>query len=729
MDFATRAIHFVAGKEGVECNMDQQKMQMVLARMMEEKHTFTYKKLVVPMSMRSIYWKYFGFPATDDGDILTKVKIVCILCKTQIAYNRNTSNLRMHLQNKHAHELLELEANTPPRRPSMDAKEKRSHKKSLKAPGGFGPPHIYTTNADGTVQIEGDIQFITDPNISLQNFEDEEGSSNQNNVRVVLKGSSPGLSNQNVAIILPEDNINSTVHGMLDGKTISDAVAEFVILDLQLPDVVEGRGFQRLIATLRSPCEIPSKTKLEEELIPKIYDSFKEAVMSTVACIPGEVGLSVEEWSSGNGEVFVTVSAHYQHQSTDTLMETKVLSTIHCPCDADTAQWSLTFENLFMDWNIKLKHVTAVVVATTRPEVLRALSEKNLTLVPCLVHSLQLCTGACFEQPDVAAILNKCRTAVGLIARSSTATTALRIQEQMMQLEENGLKMDYPRVWTSTYTMLEQILVRKGVMACVLDNIEGILDRDAVTLTEDEWKVVEDLVMVLEPFKVTIMTLSEEKTPLISLLKPLLWQLNSSHLKVKEADSETARAFKEMLSDSLSERYSDTAVNLLLQTATTLDPRFKLLPYASEEDKNIISTSMKQMLIKFIEEERGKNAGPIEESPSKKSRLSGMEFLLGDLCSSKTGMPAEERANLELVQYQSESTAALDYCPLQWWAKAAAKCPNLARLARKYNCVPASATPPHRIPQETQVLFDMRRACLGPELVDKLLFLNGNHSV
>jgi hypothetical protein len=107
----------------------------------------------------------------------------------------------------------------------------------------------------------------------------------------------------------------------------------------------------------------------------------------------------------------------------------------------------------------------------------------------------------------------------------------------------------------------------------------------------------------------------------------------------------------------------------------------------------------------------------------------GMEFLLGDLCSSKTGMPAEERASLELVQYQSESTAALDYCPLQWWAKAAAKCPNLARLARKYNCVPASATPPHRIPQENQVLFDMKRACLGPELVDKLLFLNGNHTV
>ena len=280
-------IFSLADKKNTECNMDQQKMQMMLARMMEEKHTFTYKKLVVPMSMRSIYWKYFGFPATDDGEILTKVKIVCILCKTQIAYNRNTSNLRMHLQNKHAHELLELEANAPPRRPSVDPKEKRAQKKLLKATGAIGPPHIYTTAADGTVQIEGDVQFITDPNISLQNFEDYESTSSQNNVRVVLKGGSPGLNNQNVAIILPEDNINNHIYGMVDGKTVSDAIAEFVILDLQLPDVVEGRGFQRLIATLKSPCEIPSKTKLEEELIPKIYDSFKEAVQCSVASVTG----------------------------------------------------------------------------------------------------------------------------------------------------------------------------------------------------------------------------------------------------------------------------------------------------------------------------------------------------------------------------------------------------------------------------------------------------------
>lgn len=98
----------------------------------------------------------------------------------------------------------------------------------------------------------------------------------------------------------------------------------------------------------------------------------------------------MEEWCSGNGEVFITLAVHYQHQSADTLMETKVLSTVHCSCDMDTAQWSLTFDNLFTEWDIKLENVTAVVVATTRPEVIRALSDKDLTLVPCLVHSLQV---------------------------------------------------------------------------------------------------------------------------------------------------------------------------------------------------------------------------------------------------------------------------------------------------------------------------------------------------
>ncbi|KOX68204.1 Zinc finger BED domain-containing protein 1 [Melipona quadrifasciata] len=618
-------------------------MQMVLAKMMEEKYTYTYKKLVVPMSMRSIYWKFFGFPATDDGDILTKVKIVCILCKTQIAYNRNTSNLRMHLQNKHAQELLELEATNPPRRQvlSQETKDRRAQKKLLK----------------------------------------------------------------------------------------TDAIAEFIIMDLQLPEVVEGRGFQRLVATLRSPCEIPSKNKLEEEIIPKIYDTFRESVATTLSCITSEVGLTIEEWKSNSDEKFVTVSVYYQN-SGEPVLECKVLSTIHAPLDWEESHWGNMIDSLLLDWDLKIERITAVVVATSRVELLNALTNRGLTLVPCLLYTLQVCAQACFDSPEVATILSKCRAAIGVIISHPAASAALAMQEQLLELEENAMLMDYPPIWTSTYNMLEQMVLRRNIVTSILESMEGI-DQEVVDLTNDQWKIIEDLVNVLEPFKVTIMTLSEEKMPLISLLKPLLWQLVSSHLKIKESDSEKAKAFKESLSDMLCDRYADYNVTLLLQIATTLDPRFKQLPYATEEDKNSVATDIKEMLTKLIQEESGDNINiKVEEEPlTKKSRVSGMEFLLGGLCSIKSGMPAEEKADLELVQYHSESTAPLDYCPLQWWAKISAKCPNLGKLACKYNCVPACCAPPSRIPAEIQVLYDTRRTALPPHLIDKLLFLHGNHTV
>ena len=121
--------------------------------------------------------------------------------------------------------------------------------------------------------------------------------------------------------------------------------------------------------------------------------------------------------------------------------------------------------------------------------------------------------------------------------------------------------------------MLEQIIARRNMIVSILESTDGI-NHEMFEISNEQWKIMEDIVNVLAPFKVTIMTLSEEKMPLISLLKPLLWQLVSSHLKVKESDSNTAKTFKESLSDMLFERYADYNVTLFLQIATTLDPRY-----------------------------------------------------------------------------------------------------------------------------------------------------------
>lgn len=105
--------------------------------------------------------------------------------------------------------------------------------------------------------------------------------------------------------------------------------------------------------------------------------------------------------------------------------------------------------------------------------------------------------------------------------------------------------------------------------------------------------------------------------------------------------------------------------------------------------------------------------------------------MLGDMCPSpqlSESMTCEERANLELVQYKSEPSAMLDQCPMTWWNHNSSKCPNLARLATEIIPTPATAMPPGRVSLEAQIAFESKRANLAPEIIDKILFLNSNHT-
>ncbi|EZA56192.1 Zinc finger BED domain-containing protein, partial [Ooceraea biroi] len=299
-------------------------------------------------------------------------------------------------------------------------------------------------------------------------------------------------------------------------------------------------------------------------------------------------------------------------------------------------------------------------------------------------------------------------------------------------LKENAMLLDYPGIWISTYNMLKQMVLHRRIITTIVENIEGI-DQELIKITNDQWKIIEDLMSVLEPFRDTAMTLNEERIPQVSLLKPLLGQLVSSHLTVQESDSETAKSFKESLSDMLRERYADGNVTLLLQMATTLDPRFKSIPYVTEEEESIVSVPLKKMLTKIIQEQSGITINVIppekEMSPNTKSRLSikiRIKLLIDNSeCNATREVSAEMKASSEFLLYKLEAIS-LDSSPLQWWLRMSAKCPNLTKLANKYSCVPACCAPPTRIPQ---MQYYTRRAALPHHLIDKLLFLHGNYTV
>lgn len=73
----------------------------------------------------------------------------------------------------------------------------------------------------------------------------------------------------------------------------------------------------------------------------------------------------------------------------------------------------------------------------------------------------------------------------------------------LFQLEDVPLTSDYPKAWISTYIMLEQFLARRSIINSVIESIDpSSYEKDLVIITDDDWAVIEDVVTVLEPFKV-----------------------------------------------------------------------------------------------------------------------------------------------------------------------------------------------------------------------------------
>ena len=61
---------------------------------------FEYAQLVCKHKAKSKAWTHFGFPADATGMVINK-NTICQLCKVNMTYSGNTSNLTYHLWQVH----------------------------------------------------------------------------------------------------------------------------------------------------------------------------------------------------------------------------------------------------------------------------------------------------------------------------------------------------------------------------------------------------------------------------------------------------------------------------------------------------------------------------------------------------------------------------------------------------------------------------------------------------
>ncbi|KAG2467642.1 ZBED1 protein, partial [Polypterus senegalus] len=119
-------------------------------------------------------------------------------------------------------------------------------------------------------------------------------------------------------------------------------------------------------------------------------------------------------------------------------------------------------------------------------------------------------------------------------------------------------------------------------------------------------------------------------------------------------------------------------------------------------------------------------ASSTRSPPAKKSV---MTELFGELFQRQGGSSKPtllEQVQEEVSKYRASGCLSLEADPLLWWKGHEATYPHIAKLAKRYLCIPATSVASERVFSTAGDIVTATRSVLSAENVDKLIFLAKN---
>ena len=403
------------------------------------------------------------------------------------------------------------------------------------------------------------------------------------------------------------------------------------------------------------------------------------------------------------------------------------------------AQWNI---DVLCDFSIAESKVYAIVHdnGSNMVAAVRDLEEllPNVTSVRCAGHTLQLCLIGPLDDDVIHRTIAAARALVKHFRKSTKALDGLKAKQKMMSLPEHTLIQDVATRWNSTYDMISRLLEQRWAVTAVLgDDTITARDKRYLDLTSDQWEILQKLEEVLEPFKIlepfkTATTfLSAEQYVSLSVVIPLIKGLIHS-LRPNEDDIPVIKRFKRNATTQLQNRWDlSSLMNEPARTmciATAIDPRFRGLKTFSSGETLFIQDLVSKVALELSSD---LEPLPVTTADSHRSQpCSSLDKLLqisteSDDTSSED-LSLEQMVHNENQKYFKETPVDKKTKPLQWWNNNKEHFPFLAKVARKYLCIPATSTPAERLFSAAGNISDRKRSSLLPEHVNMLSFLHAN---
>ena len=309
---------------------------------------------------------------------------MCTICSAQIAYSKNTSNLRSHLKNKHKDIFEEIDMLLGTKLPGLSEdhqKYKALISKDVK------PTEIELSEVHNSFVIdeEHDVQY----EVKQIYFEDK--TIYQTNEFTIEKEMDEQMVTEDEELpinVLTKVKHEVTSLPMFSKEVFSTQLMKMLITDLLPIDTVKGAGFINFIKTISNEPNSSNIEKTLNSISETIENYFKKLIKKFYALVKqtlkdNNFSLCFEQWTNCEKKNFFTISVNVLHTANYELQNIIL----------DVVETNLNWENWFKkhDYLKVQEKCVAVVVNHEDTNLLYYFAKKapRIPIVPCLASSLE----------------------------------------------------------------------------------------------------------------------------------------------------------------------------------------------------------------------------------------------------------------------------------------------------------------------------------------------------
>ncbi|XP_071993989.1 E3 SUMO-protein ligase ZBED1 isoform X1 [Engystomops pustulosus] len=523
---------------------------------------------------------------------------------------------------------------------------------------------------------------------------------------------------------------------------VSSAVVNLICEGMFPASILDEPTFKALLKTMDPRYEIPSRKYICSRVLPEKYHTVRDVILKDLVDVLW-CGISTDMWKSeSQNRSYVTLFVHFLAPGSSNYFSlgSRCLKTLEVPEENKAEAITRVLYETFIEWGISSK-VSGVTTDYSK-DIIKACSLLDIPIdMPCVGQTFNKGIQQAFQLPKLSALLSRCRKLLEYFQQSTVAMYMLCEKQKQQNAIPCMLISDRVSWWGSTLGMLQRLKEQQFTIA-------GVLVEDSnnhhLMLEASEWNIIEGLVDLLQPFKQVAEMLCMSKYPTISMVKPLLHMLLNTSLNIKDTDLKEISMAKEVIAKALSTAYQQTPeIDMFLNIATFLDPRYKRLPFLSAFERsqveNRVIEEAKTLLDRNKESARSEDKvfSISEEPPMKKLAVSSIpppsssinNMLAEIFCQSGPSEDHEEwhaQVVEELSNFKSQKVLGLNEDPLKWWSDRSALFPLLPKVLQKYWCIIPTRVFPERLFSSSMNVISAKRNRLAPAHVDEQVFLYEN---